>query len=145
MIYTDGGCIGNPGTGGWGALVILDGKENCLSGSEKLTTNNRMELRAAIEALTFVSSLESSQATKVELHIDSQYVKKGITEWIMNWKANGWKTAGKKDVKNQDLWRKLDELNGKLGVEWHWVKGHSGDKYNEMCDKMCKDEMLKAQ
>lgn len=137
--------MGNPGIGGWGAVVILDGKENYISGSEKLTTNNRMELKAAIESLSFVSSFDESEKVKVELYIDSQYVKKGITEWIRNWKANGWKTAGKKDVKNQDLWRRLDELNGKFAVEWHWVKGHSGDKYNEMCDKMCKDEMLKAE
>mgnify|MGYP002626940370 CR=1 FL=1 len=156
MIYTDGACSGNPGKGGWGC-VILFGDSNCpereieMSGGEKSTTNNRMELMAAIQGLTRVaveiSAVEissggissggaSNSSAKITLITDSQYVKNGITTWINGWKKNGWKTANKQPVKNQDLWIKLDELNTTLSVNWDWVKGHAGNKYNEICDKL---------
>ena len=141
IIYTDGGCSGNPGPGGWGAVVIADGVEKKLSGGEKATTNNRMELTAAIVALKEVRQSASLCARKIIVNSDSQYVKNGITVWIKSWKTKGWKTAGKTPVKNQDLWQALDELNSSLAVEWNWVKGHTGVKYNEICDSLCKMEM----
>ena len=121
-IYTDGGCSGNPGPGGWGIVVIADGVAKQLSGGEKLTTNNRMELTAAIMALTVVKNTEGFASRPVTVNIDSQYVKNGITSWIKSWKAKGWKTADKKPVKNQDLWEVLDGLNSSLTVNWNWVK-----------------------
>ncbi len=143
IIYTDGGCSGNPGPGGWGIVVIADGVAKQLSGGEKLTTNNRMELTAAITALQVIHNTEGFAQRPVKLHIDSQYVKNGITSWIKGWKAKGWKTADKKPVKNQDLWTQLDSLNAGLNVEWIWVKGHAGIEYNEICDQLCKAEMDK--
>ena len=138
-VYTDGGCHGNPGAGGWGA-VLLDGKNEIeLSGGEEMTTNNRMELTAAIEVLRYAKEHYPEHSIKV--FIDSQYVKNGITTWIKSWKAKGWKTADKKAVKNQDLWVVLDELNASLSVEWTWVKGHAGIKYNEVCDSLCQKEI----
>ena len=143
VIYTDGGCSGNPGPGGWGIVVIADGVAKQLSGGEKLTTNNRMELTAAIAALTVIHNTPGFAQRPVTVNIDSQYVKNGITTWIKGWKSKGWKTADKKPVKNQDLWVKLDELNAGLKVNWNWVKGHAGGEYNEICDSLCKMEMDK--
>lgn len=141
VIYTDGGCSGNPGPGGW-ACVILDGeKEIALSGGEKMTTNNRMELTAAINALKTVQQSDALRARNVQIFCDSQYVKNGITVWIASWKKNGWKTAAKKSVLNQDLWQTLDALNSSLNTSWKWVKGHAGIAYNEQCDKLCQKEI----
>ena len=142
-IYTDGGCSGNPGPGGWGVVVIFNGEARQLSGGEKNTTNNRMELTAAINALSIVKNTKEFSGIPVTLNIDSQYVKNGITVWIKNWKQKGWKTADKKPVKNQDLWVKLDELNSSMNVNWCWVKGHAGVQYNEVCDQLCQEEIAK--
>lgn len=140
-IYTDGGCSGNPGPGGWGAVILADGREQLLSGGESFTTNNRMELTAAISVLSAIASIPSFSGRKITLYIDSQYVKNGITTWITNWKQRQWRTSEKKPVKNQDLWKQLDELNSSLDVNWQWVKGHSGVEYNEICDALCHKEM----
>ena len=129
--FTDGACSGNPGPGGWGALLRYNGNERELCGGEEETTNNRMELLAAIEAL---SALE--QPCHVRLTTDSTYVKDGITKWLENWKRNGWKTAAKKPVKNQDLWIRLDEQSSRHRIEWCWVKGHSGHPENERADTL---------
>lgn len=130
-VFTDGACKGNPGPGGWGALLRFGGHEKRLYGAEPHTTNNRMELTAAIEALNALT-----ESCHVVLTTDSQYVRQGITQWIPNWKKRGWKTADKKPVKNQDLWQKLDELAGRHQVEWHWIKGHSGHPENELADDL---------
>jgi ribonuclease HI len=143
VIYTDGGCSGNPGPGGWGIVVIADGVAKQLSGGEAQTTNNRMELTAAITALQVIHNTPGFAQRPVKINIDSQYVKNGITTWIKGWKAKGWKTADKKPVKNQDLWTQLDALNEGLKVNWNWVKGHAGIEYNEICDQLCKEEMNK--
>ena len=143
IIYTDGGCSGNPGPGGWGVVVIADGQEKYLSGGEKETTNNRMELSAAIAALSVGKNTPQFSGRKIKVNIDSQYVKNGITTWIKGWKAKGWKTADKKPVKNKEYWEMLDELNSALNVEWNWVKGHAGIKYNEICDSLCQEEIKK--
>jgi ribonuclease HI len=128
-IYTDGACKGNPGPGGWGAWLSNGGHEKELWGGEAVTTNNRMELTAVIEAL---SALKRS--SEVVIHTDSQYVRQGITEWIHNWKQRGWKTADRKPVKNVDLWQRLDALAAAHKVHWRWVKGHAGDPGNERAD-----------
>ncbi|MFA0810109.1 ribonuclease HI [Microbulbifer epialgicus] len=130
-IYTDGACRGNPGPGGWGALLVFGDLEKELFGGESHTTNNRMELMAAIQALKALK-----QPCQVDLHTDSQYLRQGITGWINNWKKNGWKTASKKPVKNADLWRQLDESVTRHQVEWHWVKGHAGHPGNERADQL---------
>ncbi len=143
IIYTDGGCSGNPGPGGWGVVVIFNGEARQLSGGEKNTTNNRMELTAAINALSIVKNTPNFKNHKITVNIDSQYVKNGITVWIKGWKLKGWKTADKKPVKNQDLWIQLDELNSALNVSWNWVKGHAGIEYNEICDQLCQKEIAK--
>jgi len=130
-IYTDGACRGNPGPGGWGALLIAGVHRKSICGGEHDTTNNRMELMAAIQAL---SALKGRQA--VRLHTDSKYVMHGIRDWLPNWKRRGWKTAGRKPVKNQDLWQALDEVAAKHDVEWVWVKGHDGDPGNEAADAL---------
>lgn len=143
VVYTDGGCSGNPGPGGWGIVVIADGVAKQLSGGEAMTTNNRMELMAAITALTVVHNTPAFTGRGVTVNIDSQYVKNGITTWIKGWKAKGWKTADKKPVKNQDLWIQLDQLNSSLNVNWNWVKGHAGIQYNEICDSLCQSEIAK--
>lgn len=130
-IYTDGACKGNPGPGGWGALLTYKSVEKELWGGEYETTNNRMELMAAIQSL---SALKKS--CEVHLYTDSQYVKKGITEWLDGWKAKGWRTANKKPVKNMDLWKLLDEQVVKHQISWHWVKGHAGDIGNERADQL---------
>ncbi len=143
IIYTDGGCSGNPGPGGWGVVVIFNGEARQLSGGEKNTTNNRMELTAAINALSIVKNTPDFKNHKITVNIDSQYVKNGITVWIKGWKLKGWKTADKKPVKNQDLWIQLDELNSALNVSWNWVKGHAGIEYNEICDQLCQKEIAR--
>ena len=130
-LYTDGACKGNPGPGGWGVLMRIDGEDHRHCGGESETTNNRMELRAAIEGLRLLES-----ASTVVLVTDSQYVRKGITEWIANWKRNGWRTAAKKPVKNADLWRELDDQSQRHSIEWQWVKGHSGHAENEIADEL---------
>tara|TARA_R110000772_G_scaffold111977_4_gene216110 strand:- start:1878 stop:2327 length:450 start_codon:yes stop_codon:yes gene_type:complete len=138
VIYTDGACSGNPGPGGWGAFLQYNGKTKELCGGEVETTNNRMELTAAIEA---INSLKRS--TIAELHTDSTYVKDGITKWMVNWKRNGWKTAAKKPVKNKDLWLALDEAISKHQIRWKWVKGHAGDPGNEKADELANVGMEK--
>jgi len=130
-IYTDGACKGNPGPGGWGALLRYRQHENRVCGGEANTTNNRMELLAAIEAL-----LTLNEACKVALTTDSQYVRKGITEWLVKWKRNGWVTSAKQPVKNVDLWQRLDEQVSLHDVAWFWVKGHSGHRENEIADRL---------
>jgi ribonuclease HI len=130
-IYTDGACKGNPGVGGWGVLLKLGEVEKELFGGEALTTNNRMELTAVIEALSALK-----RPTRVRLHTDSQYVQKGISEWIESWKRRGWKTADKQPVKNVDLWQKLDAVAARHDVQWVWVRGHSGHDGNERADAL---------
>ena len=130
-IYTDGACSGNPGKGGWGAVLIYRDKQKHLSGSAILTTNNKMELTAAIEALKAVK-----KSNEIELYTDSQYVKNGINLWIINWKKNGWKTTNKKEVANKDLWIELDKYVTHHNITWFWVKGHSGNHYNEIADDL---------
>ena len=139
-IYTDGACIGNPGPGGWAAIILLEKGKKELFGGEKLTTNNRMELTAAIKALEYCVNEDKKQPSLKLLHIftDSTYVKEGITVWINSWEKNNWKTADKKNVKNIDLWKKLKELVKSNKVEWHWIKGHSDDPMNELADKLAK-------
>jgi ribonuclease HI len=137
VIYTDGGCHGNPGPGGW-AYVLVTGNERIeRSGAAPGTTNNRMELRAVIEALQTVA--EFTGDGRVTVHTDSQYVKNGITDWIHTWRANGWKTSARKPVKNQDLWVALHDLNTRLQPTWKWVRGHSGDAMNERCDELVQE------
>ncbi|MHA1152098.1 MAG: ribonuclease HI [Alphaproteobacteria bacterium] len=133
-IFTDGACSGNPGPGGWGAILRYNGVEKELSGAELETTNNRMEMMAAIAALEALK-----RPTRVRLHTDSTYLKDGITKWIHAWKARGWKTASKKPVKNQDLWRRLEEALGPHQVEWFWVKGHAGHPENERADELARN------
>jgi ribonuclease HI len=130
-IFTDGACKGNPGPGGWGALLRYQGKEKTLHGGEAHTTNNRMELLAAIQALESLN-----RPCQVVLTTDSQYLRKGITEWMTNWKARGWRTADKKPVKNEDLWRRLDAAVAGHQIDWRWVKGHSGHPENERADQL---------
>ncbi|MGI5058310.1 ribonuclease HI [Treponema pectinovorum] len=143
IVYTDGGCSNNPGPGGWACVIIAEGQAKQLSGGEKLTTNNRMELTAAICALQAINNTPRFKGIPIQVNIDSQYVKNGITQWIFSWKKKGWKTADKKPVKNQELWKQLDALNSSMNVEWNWVKGHAGIKYNEICDSLCKAEIEK--
>jgi ribonuclease HI len=130
-IYSDGACRGNPGPGGWGVLLRYDGREKELWGGEAATTNNRMELMAAIRALEALK-----RPSRVKLYTDSLYVMKGISAWIGHWKRRGWRTADKKPVKNEDLWRRLDELAAKHDIEWHWVRGHAGHPENERADQL---------
>jgi len=132
-IWTDGACSGNPGPGGWGAVLKSGAHEKELSGGEPATTNNRMELRAAIEALNALK-----QASRVVLHTDSQYVKNGVTQWIHNWKKRGWKTADGKPVANEDLWRQIEAAAARHHVEWRWVRGHAGDAMNERADALAR-------
>jgi ribonuclease HI len=133
VIHTDGACSGNPGPGGWGAILDYNGTRKELFGGEPQTTNNRMELQAAIEALAALT-----RACTVEMHVDSQYVKDGITKWIHGWKKNGWKTADKKPVKNVELWQALDEAIKRHEISWHWVKGHDGHPDNERADELAR-------
>ena len=134
-VYTDGACSGNPGLGGWGVVILINDKEPVyLSGGSKQTTNNQMELTAAIEALKFLPI-----NSKIIIFTDSKYVKEGIELWIINWKKNGWKTKSKKPVKNKDLWKKLDGLINKHSIKWSWVKGHSGNEQNEKADELARE------
>ncbi|MCB1615897.1 MAG: ribonuclease HI [Pseudomonadales bacterium] len=130
-IFTDGACKGNPGPGGWGAVLRYQGTEKQLFGAERETTNNRMELMAAISALQVLK-----EPCRVELTTDSQYVRQGITTWLENWKSRNWKTSNRKPVKNQDLWKQLDEESSRHKINWHWVKGHSGHRENEIADQL---------
>ena len=139
-IYTDGACFGNPGPGGWAAIILFENIKKELSGKEKFTTNNRMELTAAIKALEYIYNQEQEQLSlkSVDIYTDSIYLKDGITVWIDKWEKNNWKTADKKNVKNIDLWKKLKELVKFNSVEWFWVKGHSENPMNELADKLAK-------
>ncbi len=134
--WTDGACSGNPGPGGWGAIITFNGHEKELCGGEPDTTNNRMELMAAISALEALT-----RGCAVDMNVDSQYVRQGVTGWIHGWKRNGWKTADKKPVKNVDLWQRLDEATQRHEIEWHWVKGHAGDEMNERADELARRGM----
>ena len=136
VIYTDGACSRNPGPGGWGAILISGEHRKELHGGEPATTNNRMELLAAIEALAALK-----HPSRVDLHTDSEYVRNGITAWIHGWKKRGWKTADKKPVKNVELWQRLDEARGRHDVTWHWVRGHAGDTENERADELARQGM----
>jgi len=133
MIYTDGACSGNPGPGGWGALLQFGEYERELKGGERNTTNNRMELTAAIAALEVLK-----RTCKVHLYTDSTYLRDGMTSWIHNWKSNGWRTTSKKSVKNVDLWQRLDKAIQRHEIEWHWIKGHAGDPGNEAADALAR-------
>lgn len=135
-IYTDGACSGNPGPGGWGVLLMYRGTEKELSGGEALTTNNRMELMAAIVALETLK-----RPCTIDLYTDSQYVRSGITSWVQNWKQRGWKTADRKPVKNEDLWHRLDEATQRHNINWHWVRGHNGHPENERVDALARAGM----
>lgn len=135
-IWTDGACSGNPGPGGWAAILALGDRRRELSGGEPDTTNNRMELMAAIMALEALK-----RPCAVDLHTDSQYVKNGLTGWIHGWKRNGWKTADRKPVKNAELWMRLDEAAARHDIRWHWVKGHAGDPENERADELARAEV----
>ena len=162
-IYTDGGCSGNPGPGGWAYVIAGDGEQKTGDegkvltekwGADKSTTNNRMELQAVIAALETIPSIDT-KPEKLTIYTDSQYVQKGITLWIRDWKSRGWKTADKKPVKNQDLWQRLDTLASELGaanadtggfsINWVWVKGHAGNKYNERCDELTQTAIASLQ
>ena len=139
VIHTDGACSGNPGPGGWGAVLHYGGKEKELWGGELQTTNNRMELMGAIQALEALT-----KPCQVELHTDSQYVMKGIMEWIHNWKRRGWTTADKKPVKNDDLWKRLDTARLRHDVDWRWVKGHAGHEFNERADVLARQGLTET-
>ncbi|MDB5461459.1 MAG: Ribonuclease [Caulobacteraceae bacterium] len=139
IVHTDGACRGNPGPGGWGAVLHYGGHEKLLWGGELDTTNNRMELMGAIQALEALN-----KPCRVELHTDSQYVMKGITQWIAGWKARGWKTADKSPVKNVDLWQRLDAARARHTVDWRWIKGHAGHEHNEHADVLARRGMLEA-
>ncbi len=139
VLFTDGACSGNPGPGGWGAILRWNGTEKELSGGEAATTNNRMEMMAVIAALSTLK-----RPCTVEVYTDSQYVQKGISEWVKNWKKRGWKTADNKPVKNEDLWRQLDELAARHSVSWHWVRGHAGHPENERADALARQGLKDA-
>lgn len=134
-IYTDGACSGNPGRGGWAAIIIYEKKIEKIAGSSNDTTNNRMELIAVISALKYVKD------KNIRIYTDSKYTKDGIEKWISNWKKNGWKTTNKQNVKNIDLWKQLDQLNQDKNINWRWVKGHSENKYNNMADKLARSQI----
>jgi len=138
-IYTDGACSGNPGPGGWGAILRYEGKEKELSGSESLTTNNRMELMAAIAALEALK-----RPVHVDVYTDSNYLREGVMKWLSAWKARGWRTADRKPVKNIDLWQRLEDAMTAHEIEWHWVKGHSGHPENERADALAREAILRS-
>jgi len=140
-IYTDGACSGNPGIGGWGAVILLnDNQQINLNGGSLQTTNNQMELRAAIEGLKYFS-----KSTSLNIYTDSKYVKEGIESWIQKWKINGWKTSTKKEVKNKDLWIELNTQIVRHKIQWNWIKGHAGNKYNEKADTLAREFIIKNQ
>ena len=140
-IYTDGACYGNPGIGGWGAVILLnDNQQINLNGGSLQTTNNQMELRAAIEGLKYFS-----KSTSLNIYTDSKYVKEGIESWIQKWKINGWKTSTKKEVKNKDLWIELNTQIVRHKIQWNWIKGHAGNKYNEKADTLAREFIIKNQ
>ncbi|MCR5873291.1 ribonuclease HI [Phenylobacterium sp. J426] len=139
VIYTDGACSGNPGPGGWGAILLYGEKRKEIFGGELATTNNRMELMAAIQALEALT-----KPCRVELHTDSQYVQKGIHEWIHSWKKRGWLTADRKPVKNDDLWKRLDQARARHHVDWRWVKGHAGHELNERADALARQGLTET-
>lgn len=141
VIYTDGGCAGNPGPGGWAYVMEVGGERRSISGGERATTNNRMELTAVIRALEAVEADESLRVHAVELHTDSQYVQKGMSEWIHGWIAKGWLTSSKTPVKNKDLWQRLKKVADRLTVRWIWVRGHVGIELNELCDRLVRKEI----
>ncbi len=143
LIYTDGGCSGNPGPGGWAYVILANSTEEKASGGESDTTNNRMELKAVINALQEIQSRRKWRGQLLNIYTDSQYVKNGITLWIKKWEINGWKTASKKPVKNRDLWIELNDLSKLFKIAWHWVRGHAGNKYNELCDSLVQSELGK--
>lgn len=140
-IYTDGGCSGNPGPGGWGYVILTDGNERVASGFEVETTNNRMELMAAIKALEAAKALRRGMVT---VYTDSQYLKNGITAWMRGWKAKGWRTSSGDPVKNRDLWEALDRVNLAVMPQWEWVKGHAGNEHNERCDTLTQEAIARA-
>ncbi len=139
VVFTDGGCSGNPGPGGWGYVILADGKVSERWGAEKVTTNNRMELSAVIAALETILADSAMASRPLTVYTDSQYVQKGISQWIASWKRNGWRTASKDPVKNKELWQSLDSLASRLSVSWRWVKGHAGNEYNERCDALTQE------
>ena len=139
--YADGGCSGNPGPGAWAYVILADEQKKSVSGFEQMTTNNKMELTAVIRALEFIGSQNTWKNENVVLFTDSRYVQKGISDWIQKWIANGWKTSNRKPVKNRELWIHLKDLCNGMQIEWKWIKGHSGDKFNEECDSMVRKEM----
>ena len=138
IIYTDGACIGNPGLGGWGAIIISQNNEKKISGGSELTTNNRMEMQAVVEALKCIETTSS-----ITLYTDSKYIINGISSWIYRWKENNWTSSNKRPIKNIDLWKIIDSFTSKHNIEWKWVKGHSGDYYNEEVDKLARAEAEK--
>jgi ribonuclease HI len=142
-IYTDGGCSGNPGPGAWAALLLCDAKKIEISGGDKYTTNNRMELTAVINALKEISLLKLTNYSDIEIYTDSQYVQKGISQWIQNWLKKGWRNSAGKPVKNKQLWQELLILTKNLPITWHWVKGHADNQYNIACDKCVQQEIAK--
>lgn len=137
VIYTDGACLGNPGRGGWGSIIFYDGQSIEISGHKEYTTNNQMEITAAIEALQKIQNIQNVH--QVILYTDSVYLKNGITLWIHKWKMNGWRTYGKSFVKNVELWQQLDKLSNKYSINWQWVKAHSNNFYNNLVDKLARD------
>ena len=139
-IYTDGACVGNPGPGGWAAVILFENEKKEIFGGEKLTTNNRMELTAAIKALEYCQENEGVQPSlkQIEIYTDSTYLKDGITIWIDSWEKNNWKTSDKKNVKNIDLWKKLKEISSSNQIKWCWIKGHSNNPMNDLVDKLAK-------
>ncbi len=139
VIFTDGACSGNPGPGGWGAILTAAGREREICGGESPTTNNRMEMMAAIQALETLT-----RPCRVELHTDSQYLRQGVTEWLAGWKARGWRTAAKAPVKNVDLWQRLDAARARHEVDWRWVKGHAGHPMNERADALARRGLIEA-
>jgi len=143
IIYTDGGCSGNPGPGGWACVLIDGGTRRERSGGEQYTTNNKMELTAVIEALKTARIDFAADSREIVLYTDSQYVKNGITDWIIRWEKNGWITAGKKPVKNREYWQELKKVSEGLDLHWKWVKGHSGNELNERCDEMVQQEIAR--
>ena len=139
IVFTDGGCSGNPGPGGWAYVIVSDGAIREKWGAENATTNNRMELSAVIAALETILADPALASRPLTVYTDSQYVQKGITAWVASWKRNGWRTAAKEPVKNKELWQTLDGLASRVSVTWRWVKGHAGNEYNERCDALTQE------